>query len=130
MRHRRSAVFQNDELLETFISHELHHLVDRLHHAVGESLTGNDQLAGLLQSLQKLHIELGARVAGERNLGAETAVVLRPDVGALCHILHRGEVPALPLVERFQQWLVDVVTPAADQAVLRPDNQRLLPVLL
>ena len=99
-------------------------------HAVAAGLAGDDDLVGAVQFGDERPVELGGGIARVGNLGLQGAVVLGPGVAALADFLHHGQMPVFPAVAGRLDGRVDVVAPAADFAMHRPDHQGVAAALL
>lgn len=127
-RDRRGRVGQEVELADQLLVDLVDHLLHRLHHAVREGLTGEGDDIRLLQHFQQPGVETGAGVVGHGHLGFEGAVVLRPGVGALRHVVNRGEVLRRPAFERRLEIGLHGVAVATNQAVNRPHHEQVTPL--
>lgn len=142
-RHRRHAVAQDVHLgRERRVLGEdlVEEVLDRALHAVTGRLTADDQRVRLhqladerdvaLRSLERQHLGRRARVGARHHFGLEHGVVLGEEVVAL-H-LEPTRAPADVLVEqhRFRDHADQVVAGRAEEAVRRPERQRVLALLL
>lgn len=130
-RNGARGVLQEDKFRDVAVVAEVvRDVADGVRKAVATGFPGDQDDVGPLESADQPGIDLRRRIFGVRNVSLDRAVMLGPRVRSLGHEVDRAEFLLLPLVERDLERGGDVVARVSDDAVRRPDAQRVPSVLL
>lgn len=127
-RHRGHEVLDDDELLDLLRREVGRDVTNRVRHAMRGSLAGDDQFVRDREELEEVRVELGPRISGHRHVRLHRTVVLRIRVGALGDEVDHPAACRRPLVEFLPDIRHQIVPGGADEAVGRPDHERVTPV--